>query len=300
MIAASPFDQYLDHIVAGGDLEPSVVEALASSPDILPAGMLADALKRRLHGARVTYVRVAVCAFDRSFADAVPPAAGEVRISGAPDTLDIALSAIGSARAVAGSRALTGFSWTDVERFAAAANERPVIVLTRLRDAGLEGLAVVALDTVGEPAAAVEAMAKAGFERVRLHLSKPHAGSPAAFWLAIGALQQRFPIIESINPLPLSLSAFKPTTGYEDVKAVAIARLAAPRVPHIQVDWLRYGPKLAQVALTFGADDVDGVSASDDAPEGRRRAPLEEIRRNVEAAGFEPVERGGRAAAPTA
>jgi aminodeoxyfutalosine synthase len=142
-------------------------------------------------------------------------------------------------------------------------------------------------------------MAKAGFERVRLHVSKPQAGNPALFWRGIGALQQRFHVIESINPLPLSLSTFKPTTGYEDVKAVAIARLAAPQVPHIQVDWLRYGPKLAQVALTFGADDVDGISASDAAPEGRRRAPLEEIRRNIEAAGFEPVERGGRAAAST-
>jgi 2-iminoacetate synthase ThiH len=46
--------------------------------------------------------------------------------------------------------------------------------------------------------------------------------------------------------------------------------------------------------LTFGADDIDGVSASDEAPEGRRRAPLEEITRNIEAAGFEPVERTGR------
>lgn len=294
MIAASPFDQYLDRIAGGADLEPAVVEELAASPDILPAGMLADALKRRQHGARVTYLRVAVCPFDRSFADAVPPAAGEVRITGAPDTLDMALSAIGAARAVAGERALTGFSWADVERYAAAAGERPVVALTRLRDAGLEGLAVVALDTLGDPAAAVEAMAKAGFERVRLHLSKPQTGDQAAFWLGIGALQPRFHIIESINPLPLSLSAFKPTTGYDDVKAVAIARLAAPQVPHIQVDWLRYGPKLAQVALTFGADDIDGISASDAAPEGRRRAPIEEIRRNIEAAGFEPVERGGR------
>jgi aminodeoxyfutalosine synthase len=92
----------------------------------------------------------------------------------------------------------------------------------------------------------------------------------------------------------LSLNAFRPTTGYEDVKMIAVARLAAPDVPHVQVDWVRYGPKLAQVALTFGADDLDGVSASDDAPEGRRRAPLEEIRRNIQAAGFEPVERDGR------
>jgi hypothetical protein len=170
-------------------------------------------------------------------------------------------------------------------------------VLTRLRDAGLEGLAEVTLDTVPDPAAAVEAMAKAGFERVRLHVAKPIAGDRAAFWLAIGALQRRVPVIESINPLPLLLSAFRPTTGYDDVKAVAIARLAAPQVPHIQVDWTRYGPKLAQVALTFGADDIDGVSASDEAPEGRRRAPLEEVRRNIEAAGFEAVARGGRPAA---
>ena len=81
MIAASPFDQYLDRITGGGDLEPAAVEALAASPDILPAGMLADALKRRLHGSTVTFLRVAICPFDRSFADGVPPAAREVRIS---------------------------------------------------------------------------------------------------------------------------------------------------------------------------------------------------------------------------
>ena len=78
------------------------------------------------------------------------------------------------------------------------------------------------------------------------------------------------------------------------MKAVAIARLAAPNIASVQVDWLRYGPKLAQVALTFGADDFDGVTASDDAPDGRRRAPLEEVRRGIEAAGFSPVERDGR------
>ena len=43
----------------------------------------------------------------------------------------------------------------------------------------------------------------------------------------------------------------------------------------------------------FGADDLDGVPASDDAPDGRRRAPIEEIRRNIEAAGFSPAERDG-------
>jgi aminodeoxyfutalosine synthase len=78
------------------------------------------------------------------------------------------------------------------------------------------------------------------------------------------------------------------------VKRVALARIVCETVPSIQVDWTLYGPKLAQVALTMGADDVDGVSADDEASQGRRRAPLEEIRRNIRAAGFEPVERTGR------
>ena len=61
-------------------------------------------------------------------------------------------------------------------------------------------------------------------------------------------------------------------------------------MPSIQVDWSLYGPKLAQVALTMGADDVDGVSPLE-GDLGRRRSPIEEIRANIVAAGLEPVER---------
>jgi 2-iminoacetate synthase ThiH len=39
---------------------------------------------------------------------------------------------------------------------------------------------------------------------------------------------------------------------------------------------------------------VDGVSADEDTGQGRRRSPIEEIRRNIRAAGQEPVERDGR------
>ena len=81
-------------------------------------------------------------------------------------------------------------------------------------------------------------------------------------------MRRQYDQIQSINPLPTILHAFQPTTGYDDVKAVALARLAAPNVPSIQIDWLRYGPKLAQVALTFGADDLDNVTASDELPTG--------------------------------
>ena len=101
-------------------------------------------------------------------------------------------------------------------------------------------------------------------------------------------------MIPAFAPLPRTMNPAVPTTGYDDVKRVALARLLLDNVPSIQVDWSLYGPKLAQVALTVGADDVDAVSPVDDMAEGRRRAPLEEIRRNIRAAGLEPVERNGR------
>ena len=75
---------------------------------------------------------------------------------------------------------------------------------------------------------------------------------------------------------------------------VALARLLVDNSHSIQVDWRRYGPQLAQVALTFGADDVDGVSPNDAREHGPRRGPLEEITRNIRAAGLVPVERDGR------
>jgi aminodeoxyfutalosine synthase len=95
-------------------------------------------------------------------------------------------------------------------------------------------------------------------------------------------------------PLPRLQDATQPTTGYADAKMVALARLVLDGVPSIQVDWSLHGPKVAQVALLFGADDVDGVSTEAEVGTGRRRAPLEEIRRNILAASLTPVERDGR------
>jgi hypothetical protein len=85
-----------------------------------------------------------------------------------------------------------------------------------------------------------------------------------------------------------------PQTGYDGVKLVALARVMLDNVPFIQVDWSRHGPKLAQVALLFGASDLDRVSPSDASPLGHRRAPLEEVQRNIAAAFLQPLERDGR------
>lgn len=287
-----PYQAWSSRLAAGERLTPADVEVLGSTHDILALGMLADEVRRRTYGARVTFARVACCPFDKPLAEAVPLTAREVRLTGAPQSLDVAVTAVRSAKAVAGVRLLSGFSIADLQVF--ADGEPLKQVLRRLREQGLEMIAEVPIDKLQSPDAVLEALAAAGYERMRLTMARPAPAERVATLLRAVELSERFPQVIAIDPLPLSLPAFRPTTGYEDVKVVALARLAAPERVRIQVDWQRYGPKLAQVALTFGADDLDNVSPSDDAPEGRRRAPLEELRRNVEAAGFTPVERDGR------
>ncbi|HTM05038.1 MAG TPA: hypothetical protein VL173_16130 [Vicinamibacterales bacterium] len=293
-MTSTTFDEYQERIAAGERLDHDVIRSLAAAPDILPLGMLADAQRREAHGTRVTYLRVADCGFDASFADAVPAPAREIRITGVPGSLDVALSAVQAARAVAGNRVVSGYAWKTVGQLSEMSGTRRGDVLRKLRGAGLDAVAELPLDVMEHVDDDIEQLQQAGFDRLRLTIDKLPAAERTDLLLRVSALQRRFGCIAAINPLPLSLNAFRPTTGYEDVKMVAVARLAAPDVPHIQVDWRRYGPKLAQVALTFGADDLDGISASDASPEGRRRAPLEEIRRNIQAAGFEPAERDGR------
>jgi aminodeoxyfutalosine synthase len=48
-------------------------------------------------------------------------------------------------------------------------------------------------------------------------------------------------------------------TGADDLKNLAVSRLLLDNVPHIKAYWPMHTPKLAQVALTMGVDDVDGT-----------------------------------------
>jgi CofH/MqnC-like protein len=291
-MTAAAFDSRMDRIAAGERLSPDEIRELCAGPDLLEVGMLADALRRRMHGTRVTYVRVATFTVDR--APDVPSAAREVRITGEPKSLEQAVTVIAAARTAAGTgRTVSGLSWPDVERLAALEAQDVDGVLARLRGAGLDAVADLQLDRISDAENAIARLRQAGFDGLCLSVQSADVNR-TSLWTLASSLQEQFGCIRAINPLATRLNAFRPTTGYEDVKMVAAARLAAPNIFSIQIDWQQYGPKLAQVALTFGADDLWGISASDEAPEGRRRAAVEEVRRNVEAAGFAPVERDGR------
>ena len=268
--------------------------ALAASHDIISLGMIADDVRRARHGDRTTFVRVASVAADSGAPIPLLRAAGEISIVGTPVSGRAAVERVAQVAAEAGGVPLSAFSLADLEQLAAAESVTLRAILERLHDAGLELVAEAPIDRLRDPRRSIEEVNIAGLVLARLTVDGGAAGDPIALFKAVAGLQRSVAVIRAFAPLPRRLNPLLPTTGFDDLKRVALARIVADGVPSIQVDWSRYGPKLAQVALTAGADDVDGVAAEDDQSLGARRAPLEEIRRNIRAAGFDPVERNGR------
>ncbi len=255
--------------------------------------MTADEVRRAHHGLRTTFVRVADVPADGSSAPEWPAAAAEIRILGAPASAAAAVARVAQIASIAGGVPLSGFSLADLEALAGREGMTLRALLESLHDAGLELVADAPFDRLEDPRRSIEQVNIAGLALARLTIHRLEPDIVGLF-RRVADLQRDVAVLRAFAPLPLTLNPAVPTTGYDDVKRVALARIIVEQVPSIQVDWLRYGPKLAQVALTVGADDIDAVSPEGETTEGRRRAPLEEIRRNIRAAGQEPVERNGR------
>ena len=267
---------------------------LASTHDIISLGVRADDIRRQRHGTKTTFVRVATVSADLGTPTAHPATAGELRIAGTPASRSAAVDRVREVAAAAAGAVVTGFSLADLETLSAREGVTLRALLEDLRAAGLELVAEAPIDRLRDVRRSVEEVNIAGLSLARLTVEQAPSNDPMPLLKRVADLQRAVAVVRAFAPLPRRINPAAPTTGYDDVKHVALARIVVDNVPSIQVDWSLYGPKLAQVALSVGADDVDAVSPDDDTGEGRRRAPLEEIRRNIRAAGLDPVERNGR------
>ncbi len=89
------------------------------------------------------------------------------------------------------------------------------------------------------------------------------------------------------------------TGGIDDIKTFAVARLMLDNFDHIKAYWMIQGLHVCQVALEFGADDMDGTHGSTDEEmiyhaAGTRSGQYvddREFRRLIENAGYAPVRR---------
>jgi aminodeoxyfutalosine synthase len=100
----------------------------------------------------------------------------------------------------------------------------------------------------------------------------------------------------AFHPANTRLAHLPGPTGREDLQTIALARLMLDNIPHVKAYWIMLGPKTAQVALHFGADDLDGTvvderityAAGGQAGKGMARSELERLIREARRI---PVER---------
>src|SRR4051812_16991681 len=109
-----------------------------------------------------------------------------------------------------------------------------------------------------------------------------------------GGFQTFIPL--AFHPDNSRMSEIAKPSGVMDLKTMAISRLMLDNFPHIKAYWIMLGIKTAQVALAFGADDLDGTVVHETIyHEAGAETPQEigvaEIERLIAEAGREPVER---------
>ena len=100
----------------------------------------------------------------------------------------------------------------------------------------------------------------------------------------------------AFHPANTPLEHLPGPTGLDDLKTIAVSRLLLDNFDHIKAYWIMLTPRIAQVALRFGADDIDGTvveekiyhDAGATTPEFMSRQELERL---IRAAGRVPVER---------
>jgi aminodeoxyfutalosine synthase len=282
-------------IAAGEPFTRADAERVLASADLVGTGVLGERARQKRSGDRVTFGRVAVVT--NSSAPPEVGEAGEVRLAGDPGSVDEARTRVRAAVGVAAGRPLTGFSLAGLLALAGSDHLALAELARVLRSDGLDAVAEVPVDRLGDTENAIEvvrAVLHGGLGAWRLTIDRAPLPDRLDLIERAAELQRATKALKAFAPLPRIDPAETPSTGYDDVRTVAVARLLCGDIAHIQVDWPLYGPKLAQVAIAYGADDIDGVAAVDTLQLGHRRSPREDVERQIRAAFAAPVERDGR------
>jgi len=131
------------------------------------------------------------------------------------------------------------------------------------------------------------------------HIDKPHHRIDHLVRLRelqdeTGGFQTFIPL--AFHPDNSEMSDIPKPSGMMDLKTMAISRLMLDNFPHIKAYWVMLGLKTAQVALSFGADDIDGTVVYEKiyheaGAETPQEVTVAEIRRLITEAGRVPIER---------
>ncbi len=109
-----------------------------------------------------------------------------------------------------------------------------------------------------------------------------------------GGFQTFIPL--AFHPINTEIPNANYTTGFDEIKTIAVSRLLLDNFQHIKAYWIMLGEKIAQLALQFGADDIDGTVTEEDITQaaGARAGqyiPKKRLIKLIKEAGKVPVER---------
>lgn len=221
-------------------------------------------------------------------------------------------------KAVAPSLHLKGFTAVEIDYFAKVSKISVEETLTRLRQAGLDSLPGGGAEILGERVRKEICPNKISGERwLEIHRTAHKMGFRSNATMLYGHVEKDEDRVEHLKMLrdlqdetggfqtfiPLSFIPFDTPmahlpepTGLTDLKQIAVSRIYLDNFDHIKTYWIMSGVKIAQLALSFGADDLDGTvtqerivhMAGAKTPE---KLSAEMIQNLIREAGREPVER---------
>ncbi|HEY7574225.1 MAG TPA: CofH family radical SAM protein, partial [Thermoanaerobaculia bacterium] len=191
-------------------------------------------------------------------------------------------------------------------------------VIARLRDAGMQSIpgggAEVLEDSVR---ARVWALTKAPTDKwIEVHETAHGLGlrTTATMMFGVGETYaqrvEHFRVVRELQDRTGGFTAWIPWTfqeentaldgkvelagGFEYLKTLAVSRLYLDNIVHVQGSWETQGPKIGQLSLSFGADDLGSILIEEQvvfAAGARDRLTLEQLRHLIEDAGYTPVQR---------
>jgi len=213
---------------------------------------------------------------------------------------------------------LKAFTATEIRHFARLAKRSTADVLAALRDAGLGSLtgggAEIFAPEIRKQICGTKETADQWLE---VHRTWHKMGGRSTCTMLIGHIEKFEHRVDHLRrlrelqdetggftafvtlpfqPANTKLSHLPGPSGYDLLKTLAIARIYLDNFDHIKAYWISMGMKLAQVALSFGVDDIDGTvmeekiyhMAGVQTPQEMARAELE---RAIREAGRDPVQR---------
>jgi aminodeoxyfutalosine synthase len=206
----------------------------------------------------------------------------------------------------------------EIKHLAQRSNITTKSVLARLRDAGLTSLPGGGAEILDDDVRAIICNGKESSEEyLRIHREAHEVGLPSNCTMLFGTvenLEQRLQHMISLRELQASTSGFQCfvpypflpdhtrlpeaqlATGTEILRTIAVARLMLNNIPHIKAYRMNIGDHVAELALQFGADDIDGTVQKESIMHlAGSTAPLDHDRsrlaRLIRDAGCQPVQR---------